>query len=185
MPGIHPGFQPGYSTATTIASLGSKRDLVHSTGQLLRNMSIRSQKRPANQETCIYPGSLTSFKEAHEYGMDSSNPVVHGYDDTPYTRLESPSPPSSLEEKPRPEYTTRINRPAATSSMSPPNYLVPQPVPSTTITIRHPPSVATTDVATAAPLRAVHCARPQPFHRTRSRDQIPPPGVFFLDEDDE
>ena len=162
--------------------------IVHSTGKLLRNISVRSQKRPADQETPIYQRGSTSFKEAHEYGLDSLNPVVQGYDDKPYTRLESPSPPSSFEENPRLESTTRIKsaRSAATPSRSPPDSVVPQPVPSTTITILHPPVVATTNLATVTPLRSVHCARSQPFDRTRSLDQFPPPSsVFFLDENDE
>jgi hypothetical protein len=61
-------------------------------------MSVRKQKRPANLETPICQGHLSSFTEAHEYGLDSLNPVIQGYDDEPYTRLESPSPPCSFKE---------------------------------------------------------------------------------------
>jgi hypothetical protein len=85
-PDIHPGVEPSYGTATVMsASSGSKLP-----------MSACKQKRPANVTPICH---LSSFTEANEHGPDSLNPVVQGYDDTRYTRLESPSPPCSLEEK--------------------------------------------------------------------------------------
>jgi hypothetical protein len=83
-PDIHPGFEPSYGTATITSASEPKLP-----------MSARKQKHP---ETPIC--HLSSFADAHEHGLDSLNPVVQGYDDARYTRLESPSPPCSLEENP-------------------------------------------------------------------------------------
>jgi hypothetical protein len=85
-PDIHPGVEPSYGTATVMsASSGSKLP-----------MSACKPKRPADVTPICH---LSSFTEAHEHELDSLNPVVQGYDDARYTRLESPSPPCSLEEK--------------------------------------------------------------------------------------
>jgi hypothetical protein len=67
----NPDSHPNYGTDTTISAGGSRRDsITHSAGNIMRNLSLRKHKNPNSLETPKRAGDLSSFSEAHEYGLD-------------------------------------------------------------------------------------------------------------------
>jgi hypothetical protein len=104
-------------------------------GTFMRSVSFRSKGKKSSSGKS---GGLSSFAEAHEYGLDDFAPVVEGYDDKPpMTRLDPPSP-ERLEPISEHDGSNR-------SSGGRPDFGDGAPIPSATIVIQQPGAAATSN----------------------------------------